>query len=140
VRTVQVKSMPVCDWWPNTPRELATVSKEDWSVKKPAATSPFFLQASMLYAATCARYSGLMASVDLLNVSERLKACLSGVGMNSGFSGASFASSSARCTALASDLSSNSLMTAVPCFLPNATATDNWVFSTRPAVDTALRA
>src|SRR5690606_13708600 len=61
-------------------------------------------------------------------------------GTNSGFSGASQASSSARRTTFSSDASSNSLIVAVPTRLPNATCTPRLVSPTMPLVDTLLRA
>jgi hypothetical protein len=61
-------------------------------------------------------------------------------GMNSGFSGASFASSSARRTTFSSDASSNSLIVAVPMRLPYATCTPSCMSSTVPLVDTLLSA
>jgi hypothetical protein len=48
VRTVQVKSRSVNSWKPNTPFELAIVSKRLPSLKKPAVTSPAFFAAKML--------------------------------------------------------------------------------------------
>ncbi|MNV47925.1 hypothetical protein D3C71_1398090 [compost metagenome] len=61
-------------------------------------------------------------------------------GMNSGFSGASLARSSARRTTRASAASSNSLIEAVPTRLPKATVTASSVLSTMPLVDTLLSA
>src|SRR5688500_13376547 len=61
-------------------------------------------------------------------------------GMNSGFSGASRARSSARRTTRSSAASSNSLIVAVPTRLPKATCTASSVSSTMPLVDTLLSA
>ena len=61
-------------------------------------------------------------------------------GMNSGFSGARRARSSARRTTRSSAASSNSLMVAVPTRLPNATSTASSVLSTMPLVEMLLSA
>lgn len=61
-------------------------------------------------------------------------------GMNSGFSGASRARSSARRTTRSSAASSNSLMVAVPTRLPNATDTPRSVLLTMPLVETLFSA
>src|SRR5690554_1290966 len=60
--------------------------------------------------------------------------------MNSGFSGASRASSSALRTTRSSAASSNSLIVAVPTRLPNATCTPSSALLTSPLVETLLRA
>ena len=77
-----------------------------------------------------------MAAVGPLKVFDGLNTCLPTAGMNSGFSGARRATSSARRTAFSSDLSSNWLTEAVPWRLPKATLMVIWVFSCRPAVVT----
>src|SRR5690606_20368093 len=61
-------------------------------------------------------------------------------GMNSGFSGASLARSSARRTTRSSEASSNSLIVADPMRLPKATLTASCTSSTMPLVETLLSA
>jgi hypothetical protein len=97
---------------------LANATKLWPSSRKPAAISFSALHGLIESAATCARYSGVMSATDWLNVSLGLYVCFSIAGMNSGFSGASFARSSARRTTRSSAASSNSLMVATPTLLP----------------------
>jgi hypothetical protein len=65
---------------------------------------------------------------------------LSIAGMNSGFSGASLASSSARRTTASIEASSKLLIVAVPVRLPKATSTARSQSLTWPLVDTLLSA
>ena len=60
--------------------------------------------------------------------------------MNSGFSGARRARSSARRTTRSSAASSNSLIVAMPTRLPNATCTPRSVLLTMPLVETLFKA
>src|SRR5690554_279502 len=91
-------------------------------------------------AATWARNSGVIAAVDSLNVGLGRYSCGPIAGMNSGFSGASRARSSARRTTRSRASSLNSLMVAVPTCLPNDTCTPSSALPTSPLVETLLRA
>src|SRR5690606_27343354 len=91
-------------------------------------------------AATLARKSGSIAAVDSLKVGLGVYCCLPMAGMNSGFSGASLARSSARRTTRSSEASSNSLIEAVPTRLPKATCTPSSALLTMPLVETLFSA
>jgi hypothetical protein len=113
---------------PNTPFELAMVSKPVVSLKKPAVTS-FLLAPGQ---DRVRGHLGAEVRIDRGGGGEvrpvALNSCLPGTGTYSGFSGARRAVSSARRTACSSDLSSNSLIDAVPWRLPKATVTTGAVF------------
>src|SRR5690606_14777233 len=125
---------------PKLPLLLANAVKLWPSSRKPAATRPSARHGSMESAATCARNSGVIAAVDSLKVGLGRYSCGPIAGMNSGFSGASRARSSARRTTRSSASSLNSLMVAVPTRLPNATCTPSSALPTSPLVETLLRA
>jgi hypothetical protein len=94
----------------------------------------------MLSAAALARSSGVIAAVASNHPLTSAYCCGPSGGMNSGFSGASRASSSERRTAFSSEASSSSLMVVMPARLPKLDWTTSWRSSVRPLVDTVLRA